>query len=38
MPFEGGDRSLKSLTKFLKKHATKPFELPKKKGEWRGWG
>lgn len=29
--FDGGDRSLKALTKFIKKHATKPFELPKKK-------
>jgi len=28
--FEGGDRSLKALTKFLKKHAKVPFELPKK--------
>eukprot|EP00877_Chromochloris_zofingiensis_P010899 jgi/Chrzof1/6062/Cz17g07100.t1_PDI3 len=29
--FDGGDRSLKSLTKFIKKHATTSFELPKKK-------
>ncbi|GIL79329.1 hypothetical protein Vretimale_16524 [Volvox reticuliferus] len=28
--FEGGDRSLKSLTKFIKAHATIPYELPKK--------
>ena len=28
--FEGGDRSLKALTKFIKKHATNKFELPKK--------
>lgn len=32
--FEGGDRSLKALTKFIKKNAKVPFELPKKaKGE-----
>jgi protein disulfide-isomerase A1 len=30
IPYEGGDRSLKSLTKFLKKNAAKSFELPKK--------
>jgi protein disulfide-isomerase A1 len=30
IPFEGGDRSLKALTKFLKKNAAKKFELPKK--------
>jgi protein disulfide-isomerase A1 len=28
--FEGGDRSLKALTKFIKKNAKKSFELPKK--------
>jgi protein disulfide-isomerase A1 len=28
--FEGGDRSLKALTKFVKKHAATKFELPKK--------
>jgi len=28
--FEGGDRSLKALTKFIKKNAKKAFELPKK--------
>jgi protein disulfide-isomerase A1 len=28
--FEGGDRSLKALTKFIKKHAVNKFELPKK--------
>jgi len=28
--FEGGDRSLKELTKFIKKHAKIPYELPKK--------
>jgi len=28
--FEGGDRSLKALTKFIKKNAKKTFELPKK--------
>lgn len=31
--FEGGDRSLKSLTKFIKQHATVPYELAKKGGE-----
>ncbi|KAI3433908.1 hypothetical protein D9Q98_003710 [Chlorella vulgaris] len=30
VPYEGG-RSLGDLTKFIKKHATIPFELPKKK-------
>jgi protein disulfide-isomerase A1 len=30
--FDGGDRSLKALTKFLKKSAKISFELPKKKG------
>jgi protein disulfide-isomerase A1 len=30
VPFEGGDRSLKALTKFIKKHAVNKFELPKK--------
>lgn len=29
--FEGGDRSLKELTKFIKQHATIEYELPKKK-------
>ena len=29
--FEGGDRSLKALTKFVKKNAKTEFELPKKK-------
>lgn len=28
--FEGGDRSLKALTKFIKQHAAMPYELPKK--------
>jgi protein disulfide-isomerase A1 len=28
--FEGGDRSVKGFTKFLKKHAKVPFTLPKK--------
>ncbi len=28
--FEGGDRSLKALTKFIKQHAAVPYELPKK--------
>ncbi|KIZ05381.1 protein disulfide isomerase 1 [Monoraphidium neglectum] len=28
--FDGGDRSLKALTKFLKKNAKVKFELPKK--------
>lgn len=31
--FEGGDRSLKALTKFIKKHAAIPYELPKKGGD-----
>jgi len=31
--FDGGDRSLKALTKFLKKNAKISFELPKKKGK-----
>ncbi|KAG2485578.1 hypothetical protein HYH03_015739 [Edaphochlamys debaryana] len=31
--FEGGDRSLKSLTKFIKNNAKVPYELPKKGGE-----
>ena len=30
VPFDGGDRSLKALTKFIKKHAVNKFELPKK--------
>lgn len=30
IPFEGGDRSLKALTKFIKEKATIPYELPKK--------
>lgn len=29
--YDGGDRSLLSLTKFIKKHAKIPYELPKKK-------
>ncbi|WIA23964.1 hypothetical protein OEZ86_007219 [Tetradesmus obliquus] len=29
--FDGGDRSLKALTKFIKKNAVSKFELPKKK-------
>ena len=28
--FEGGDRSLKALTKFIKQNAAVPYELPKK--------
>lgn len=28
--FDGGDRSLKALTKFIKKHAQVPYDLPKK--------
>ena len=31
--FEGGDRSLKALTKFVKKNAKTEFELPKKKSD-----
>ena len=31
VPYEEGDRSLLSLTKFIKKHAKIPYELPKKK-------
>ncbi|EFJ41881.1 protein disulfide isomerase 1 [Volvox carteri f. nagariensis] len=30
IPFEGGDRTLKSLTKFIKANAKVPYELPKK--------
>jgi len=30
IPFDGGDRSLKALTKFIKKHAQTEYELPKK--------
>ncbi|GMH36269.1 hypothetical protein BSKO_04137 [Bryopsis sp. KO-2023] len=30
--FQGGDRSLKALTKFIKEHATVPYTLPTKKG------
>ncbi|GAX73180.1 hypothetical protein CEUSTIGMA_g633.t1 [Chlamydomonas eustigma] len=30
IPFDGGDRSLKALTKFIKKHAESEYELPKK--------
>lgn len=33
VPFDSGDRSLASLTKFIKQHAKVPFELPKKKKE-----
>ena len=29
VPFSGGDRSLKALTKFIKKNAKVKFELPK---------
>lgn len=31
--YEGGDRSLAALTKFIKEHAKIPYELPKKKKE-----
>jgi protein disulfide-isomerase A1 len=31
--FEGGDRTLKGFTKFLKKHAKVPYTLPKKKAD-----
>jgi len=31
--FDGGDRSLKALTKFIKKHAKVPYELTKKGGK-----
>eukprot|EP00798_Chlamydomonas_sp_ICE-L_P013196 gene13196-19030_t len=31
--FEGGDRSLKALTKFIKQHATVEYELAKKAGD-----
>lgn len=33
VPFEGGDRSLKALTKFIKENAKIPYELPKKKSK-----